>query len=472
MSPAIWWIRRDIRLWDNQALLSAVAHSQTVIPLFIIDPFFQQSEYFSPRRWYFLLGCLLELDINLKKHGGRLILRQGNPFNVLRDLIYESSADTIFAEQDASPYSMRRDSKITRELPVRWVGFNAVHPPGSVVKKNGDPFSVFTPFMKAWKQLPFSYIERQIVPGNLGTPENIISLSFPSIEKSSWSDLFPPGEKEANQRLELFCNGADAPIYRYSKSRNFMNVDGTSRLSPYIRFGCISLRRAVSFAYSAKVNAPDLEAKENSEIWLNEIIWSDFYKHILYHYPFVRKQSFQSNLRNIKWNNDEGHFKDWCQGKTGYPIIDAGMRQLFMTGWMHNRSRMATASFLVKDLLIDWRWGERWFMQHLLDGDPAANNGGWQWTAGTGTDAAPYFRIFNPILQGKKYDPYGKYIKKWLPELADVPDRFIHEPWKMTPEQQKEFNCIIGCNYPAPIVNHNEMRQIALSLYKDSKNAG
>jgi deoxyribodipyrimidine photo-lyase len=248
-----------------------------------------------------------------------------------------------------------------------------------------------------------------------------------------------------------------------------MDLDGTARLSPYLRFGMISARECVSAAYQALRDAPDDSARKSAETWLNELIWREFYITILYHYPEVLKQSFREDLRDISWRNDEQEFDAWCEGQTGYPVVDAAMRQLKYLGWMHNRARMIVASFLVKDLLVDWRWGERWFMQHLVDGDPADNNGGWQWTAGTGMDAAPYFRIFNPILQGKKYDPNGDYVRRWVPELAGVPTKYAHTPWMMPPELQGQINCIIGRDYPLPIVYHGFARERALAAYKQTR---
>jgi deoxyribodipyrimidine photo-lyase len=222
-------------------------------------------------------------------------------------------------------------------------------------------------------------------------------------------------------------------------------------------------------AQAAITSAPDPSARQGAATWLNELIWREFYFHILHFFPHVRGQSFRSALRQIDWLNDEAVFAAWRAGRTGYPAVDAAMRQLATSGWMHNRARMVVASFLVKDLLIDWRWGERWFMQHLVDGDPAANNGGWQWTAGTGTDAAPYFRIFNPISQSQKHDPDGVYIRRWVPELQQVPPKFVHEPWRMPDEVQRDSGCVIGQDYPAPIIDHARARKRALAAYRAAK---
>ncbi len=311
-------------------------------------------------------------------------------------------------------------------------------------------------------------------PKKLETPEAIQSLPIPNAEVPG-GHLFPPGEQEAQQRLTAFTRNihptkgvlVPAPVFSYASGRDRQDWEGTSRLSPYLRFGMLSARQAVSAAYQAIQTAPGGEALKSAETWLNELIWREFYIHILYHFPRVRRENFR--LPHVRWVNNPQHFEAWRHGQTGYPVVDASMRQLQHTGWMHNRSRMIVASFLTKDLLIDWRWGERWFMQHLIDGDPAANNGGWQWTAGTGTDAAPYFRIFNPISQSMKHDPHGEHIRRWLPELSNVPDEFIHEPWKMSAEIQVQAGCRIGVDYPFPIIDHSQARERALEAYAPPK---
>ncbi len=278
----------------------------------------------------------------------------------------------------------------------------------------------------------------------------------------------PAGEQVAQDLLQAFTAGADAPIYRYADERNRVDLSGASGLSPYLRFGMLSARQAVESALIAREAAPDNLAAEGADVWLNELIWREFFTSILYHFPHVRRHSFREAYRRIQWANGEADFRAWYEGRTGYPLVDAAMRQLAQTGWMHNRARMVVASFLTKDLLIDWRRGEEWFMQHLLDGDPAANNGGWQWTAGTGTDAAPYFRIFNPVSQSTRHDPDGDYIRKYVPELRQVPDPYIHEPWKMPDDVQAQAGCVIGKDYPAPIVDHRWARQRTLEAYREA----
>ena len=270
---------------------------------------------------------------------------------------------------------------------------------------------------------------------------------------------FPAGEVEASRRLEDFLQKR---VANYHDDRNRMDMDGTSTLSPYLRFGMISAVEVVE-------RVRHLSEEQGAQTWLNEIIWREFYHSILYHFPDVQKQAFNPKLRNISWRNAPADLQAWKDGRTGYPVVDAAMRQLLATGWMHNRARMITASFLTKDLLINWQEGESWFMQQLVDGDTAANNGGWQWTAGTGTDAAPYFRIFNPVLQSKKFDPNGVYIRRWVPELQTVPDEWIHEPWKMPELLQLNIGLRIGNDYPAPIVEHAIVKERTLAAYKSSQ---
>jgi deoxyribodipyrimidine photo-lyase len=467
MSTAIWWIRRDLRLSDNVALTSAIKKAENILPVFILDPTLIQSEYVGEKRWAFLLAGLHNLDSNLAKRGSSLIIRHGEPMMQLEKVIHESGAETIFAEEDFSPYAQGRDHRIARQLPLRLMAGLTLRHPASVLKENGLPYTVFTPYSRAWKASPLPDGDSLLpTPDRIPASSETLSEGLPSEPALPASIPFPPSEAEGQRRLQAFAQPNNAPIYRYNLERDRMDLDGTSRLSPYLRFGMISIRQAVVAAASAIESAHGPEAHRGAEVWLNELIWREFYFSILFHFPYVRQMSFREPLRRINWVNDKEAFHAWCEGRTGYPIIDAAMRQLLHIGWMHNRARMIAASFLVKDLLIDWHWGEKWFMQHLLDGDPAANNGGWQWTAGTGTDAAPYFRIFNPVLQGKKFDPQGGYIRQWVPELSRVPEKSIHEPWKMPAELQRSSACMIGKDYPAPIIDHSLARLRTLEVYQ------
>ncbi len=471
MTTAIWWIRRDLRLTDNPTLHTALSQSEFVVPLFVLDPKLLGSAYASERRLAFLLASLRNLDEVLKFISSRLVIRHGDPQAELQKVLNEAKATKIFAEADHSSYARQRDEAVAQTLPLELVEGVTMFPPTAVLKDNGTPYTVFTPFSKKWKTLPRPRRSDLLPrPQVISTPKDLMSASLPSHPKLPMVSPFSPGEVAALEQLNSFTSGNAPQVYHYRDKRDRPDLPGTSQLSPYLRFGLISARQAVVAADEALARAPDAVARKGAETWLNELIWREFYITILYHFPHVRQKSFRPALENIPWDNDETHFNAWCEGQTGYPIVDAAMRQLRYLGWMHNRARMITASFLVKDLLIDWRWGEKWFMQQLVDGDPAANNGGWQWTAGTGTDAAPYFRIFNPTLQGKKFDPNGAYVRRWVPELATVPTKFIHEPAKMPLSEQHKSGCIIGQDYPVPIVDHAVARKRTLAAYDQAKN--
>jgi deoxyribodipyrimidine photo-lyase len=465
MKTAIWWIRRDLRLADNVALQAAISSSDQVIPVFILDPILLDSDYVGQKRRTFLYENIKCLDESLRNFGSRLILQRGEPGSVLEQLTHQFDHSVIFAESDISPYAVKRDQSVEKRLPIQWVGYPTIHPPGTILKPDGNPYRVFSSFNKTFRKLPFPTEFEQWYPTEINTPDGIQSLPIPQIPNAAHSIRFVPGESAALEQLAYFCEGTDAPIYRYGLQRDLFSEEGTSKLSPYLKFGIISVRRAAAAAFHARERAPNQAAYESADSWLNELIWREFFQHILFLYPHARKQSFREEYRDIQWGNDPELFEAWCQGQTGYPVIDAAMRQLSREGWLHNRLRMVVASFLTKDLHIDWRWGERWFMQHLVDGDPASNNGGWQWTAGTGTDAAPYFRIFNPVTQSKKYDPDGVYIRRWVPELDNVPNAYIHSPWEMPVQIQAETTCRIGVDYPVPVVDHRVVRQKTLDIY-------
>jgi deoxyribodipyrimidine photo-lyase len=458
MRTAIWWVRRDLRLRDNPALSAALEHAEQVLPVFVIDPALLASDTISKKRLAFLFEGLRRLDADLRARGSRLIVRRGVPSDVLAGLADESGAGEIFAEADYSPYAKRRDERVGKSLPLKLLDGVTLRPPGTVLKGDGEFYSVFTPFSRAWKSQP-PPIRADILPApsRIPTPDYDPG-TIPDEPALPEGVPFEPGEASARQRLSDFTEGANPPIARYHELRDRVDLASTSGLSPYLRFGMISVREAVVTAYEA-IEA----ALAGAEKWLDELIWREFFIHILARFPHVRTGSFHAVYDNIQWENDDWVFQVWSEGRTGYPLIDAGMRQLAETGWMHNRARMITASFLVKDLLIDWRWGELWFMRHLVDGDPAANNGGWQWSAGTGTDAAPYFRVFNPTSQAKKHDPDGAYIRRWVPELRDAPDKLIHTPWRIPADDRH--------GYPDPIVDHKWARQRALAAYRRAREA-
>ncbi len=461
MSVAIWWVRRDVRLHDNEALTAALQAASAVIPLFIIDPRLQLSPFASQARLAFLWASLRQLDADLCQRGSYLLVRQGAPTAVLQHLIAETGATGIYAGEDFSPYARKRDTAVAQTLPLHLQPGVTLRHPTELLKVDGTPYTVFTPYSKQWRQrllpTPDSLLP---APAHIHTP----ALPGEPLPELPYNLPFPPGEAAAQQRLAEFVNGR---IYAYAQNRDQMALDGTSALSPYLRFGMISARQAVVAARRAYAQAATDAARQGADTWLNELIWREFYVNILYHFPYVLRGSFRREYDAIAWRNDPAEFAAWRDGQTGYPVVDAAMRQLRQTGWMHNRARMIVASFLVKDLLINWQWGEQWFMQQLLDGDPAANNGGWQWTAGVGTDAAPYFRIFNSVSQGQKFDPSGAYIRRWVPELRQVDNAFIHEPWRMPLLEQRRSGCVIGRDYPAPIVDHQLARQRTLEAYKE-----
>jgi deoxyribodipyrimidine photo-lyase len=461
MPLAIWWIRRDLRLIDNAALSAALAEGYDVLPVFVLDPHLLSKP--APNRQAFLFNALRRLRTDLMDRGSDLLMRKGDPVDVLKSILVESGAVKIFTEEDYSPYAQRRDRRASQTLPLERVLGATVHHPDAVVKSDGKPYTVFTPFSKVWKALPFPASPPDQAPRSLGETPHLPGEPIP--EGAQPAD-FPAGEQEANRRLETFLKDR---VFAYANDRNRLDLPGTSMLSPYLRFGMISARRAAWLTYQAMQSMDNAEYRQGAETFLNELIWREFYTSILCHFPEVLKTAFNPTLRGIPWRDAPDELRAWQRGLTGVPVVDACMRQLLGMGWMHNRGRMIAASFLVKDLLINWQEGERWFMQQLVDGDPASNNGGWQWTAGVGTDAAPYFRIFNPVLQGKKHDPQGSFVRRWLPELARVPLEYLHEPWLMPDDIQLASGCVIGKDYPAPIVDHREAKERTLIAYNLSR---
>lgn len=466
MTTAIWWVRRDLRLGDNQALTAALSQADQVLPVFVLDPALLASPWVGEKRLAFLYDGLRALDHDLRQRGSYLVVRRGDPVRILADLRREACADTIVAEADYSPYARRRDERSDAELPIEFMLGLTVHAPDDVLKVDGAPYAVFTPFSRAWRARPWPG-DPLPAPRRIATPSGIKSEDIPDAPRQPGLVPFQAGEAEAKRRLAAFSRKA---LASYEEGRNRMDLPGTSGLSPYLRFGMLSARQAVNVARRAAEKAANPGARRSAEAWLNELIWREFYIAVLYHFPHARQVAFRPALREVPWINDRREFAAWGEGRTGTPVVDAAMRQLLHTGWMHNRARMITASFLTKDLLIDWRWGERHFMQHLVDGDPASNNGGWQWAAGTGTDAAPYFRVLNPVLQGARFDPDGAYVRRFVPELSKVPLKYIHSPWTMPAEVQKQAGCMIGKDYPAPLVDHKLARERVLQAYRTSVN--
>jgi deoxyribodipyrimidine photo-lyase len=392
-------------------------------------------------------------------------LREGKPETELPRLLRETGADAIYFHRDYTPYARQRDERVVRPLNaigarVEIFDDNYLATPEQILKDDGTPYTVYTRFRMRFEER-YSTPARYSTRGHFNAPRGIASLDLPRLTPTRNPLFARGGEREGKKLAREFMRRADG-LSRYRDTRESMALDATSHLSPHLHFGTVSVRELYRAARKA-------EAGKQGKTWLDELVWREFYMQVLWHFPHAARGAFRREYDKIVWENDAEKFAAWCVGRTGYPVVDAAMRQLNATGWMHNRARMIVASFLTKDLLIDWRWGEKYFLQNLIDGDIASNNGGWQWSAGTGTDAQPFFRILNPILQGVKFDPRGEYVKRWVPELARVPEKYIHTPWQMPREIALAARVEIGKDYPAPIVDHAIQRENALRIYKRRK---
>ena len=471
MTCSIVWFRRDLRLADNAALAAAIRQGE-VIPAFVIDPVLLNSDRVGAKRVAWLAANLRELDRSLRQRGSRLIVRRGEPAAELIQLARETQATNVFFNLDLTSYARKRDQRVALELEAQGITVETfddltIHHPEDVVTLTGRPYQVFTAFKKAWLMLPKpSADEAESLPEQMPLSAEVASLPIDFEERF---ELPAAGEDAALDRLNSFL---EETIYGYGEGRNLLDRAATSFLSPYLRFGALSIRQAYWGAKAAIDMATDKVAQQGAEAWLNELIWREFYMALLYHFPHTIAQPLRQQFANFEWLDDEDAFRAWREGRTGYPVVDAAMRMMNATGWMHNRARMIVASFLTKDLLIDWRKGERYFMQQLIDGDSASNVGGWQWAAGVGADAQPFFRVFNPTLQGQRFDPEGVFVKQWLPELRSVPIELVHEPWKLNATDQRQYGVILGRDYSAPIVDHGFARDRALRHYRHSRNLG
>jgi deoxyribodipyrimidine photo-lyase len=443
----IWWARRDLRLGDNPAL-SAAAAAGEVVAAFVIDPALWEPAG-GPRR-AFLAGALGALD---RDCGGRLVVRRGHPGTELLRLVEETGAAAVYAAADFGPYGRRRDHQVAAALgdraELRLVGSPYAVEPGTVRTQSGGPYRVFTPFSRAW--LAHGWERPLPRPARISWVDGVVGVGLPDAPgmKPSWPE---PGEAAALARLEAFLRD-DADDY--ATDRDDPGADRTSRLSAHLKWGCVHPRTLL-----ARLDA----RRAGHRAWRTELCWREFYADVLWEHPESARRSLQPQLAGIRVDSGpvaDQRFAAWCQGRTGYPIVDAGMRQLQSEGWMHNRVRMIVASFLVKDLHLDWTRGARWFLDRLVDGDLASNNHGWQWVAGTGTDAAPYYRVFNPVAQGRRFDPAGVYVRRWVPEVRSLPDRYVHCPWE-APERPLGLD-----DYPDPIVDHAAERAEALARYAE-----
>ncbi|WP_409075396.1 deoxyribodipyrimidine photo-lyase [Pantoea sp. C3] len=474
MTTHLVWLRNDLRINDNLALHAACRDSKAkVIALYIATPKQWQQHDMAPKQAAFIYQSLLLLQETLADRGIELYYHQCTDFNASVDYLTtfceQHKIDNLFYNYQYEFNERQRDAKVEKQLDENGVicqGFDdsVLLAPGSVQTGDRSMYKVFTPFSKAFvRRLHQGLPECVPAPrARDGAPLRIHKKIPPFSYQAADFDqaLFPPGEAAALRQLRHF---ATQPILDYSSARDMPAIDGTSRLSVYLATGVLSPRQCLHRVLKEHTAALD---DNRVFVWLNELIWRDFYRHLMVAYPALCKhQPFIQWTHNVEWQQNDEHFTAWKEGRTGYPIVDAAMRQMNDIGWMHNRLRMITASFLVKDLLLHWHGGERYFMQQLIDGDLAANNGGWQWAASTGTDAAPYFRIFNPTTQGERFDKQGEFIRHYLPELSDVPDSDIHQPHAWAKKHNKVLD------YPAPIVEHKDARKKTLDAFERAKNA-
>jgi deoxyribodipyrimidine photo-lyase len=468
-SSALVWLRRDLRLDDNAALYHALKKADQVCAVFVFDTDILNELSADDRRVTFIWQSIEQLQQALSKQGGRLFVLHGKASEKIPALAERLGVDWVCAAEDYEPKAIKRDELVNVTLAQKGIAFSLVKDQvifakDEVLSQKKTPLTVFTPYKNAWiKTLnPFylssypvaSYYHRLWQP-NLNV-EEVSSLE--QIGFATQSLLVKAGETGATLAWQDFIARMDG----YKDYRDFPAIKGVSYLSVHLRFGTLSIRKLASEAWH--------RGGEGAATWLSELIWREFYMQFLWHHPNVVTQAYKTEWRDQPWTNRLDWFEAWCDGHTGYPIVDAAMRQLNQTGFMHNRLRMIVAAFLIKDCDINWQWGEAYFAQKLLDFDLSANNGGWQWAASTGCDAAQPFRIFNPILQSRKFDPEGKFIRKYIPELATLSATEIHAPWEMPPIMRQTYGLVLGRDYPMPIVNHDIARKMALAKYEMIKN--
>ena len=471
---ALFWFRRDLRMEDNAGLYQALKSARAVHCVFVFDrDILDALPSKSDRRVEFIWESISELKTALREAGGELIVHYASARSAIPKLAVQLNANAVFTNGDYEPQAIERDLEVAEALARDGIAFHAfkdtvIFEKDEVLTLAGKPFSVFTPYKNAWlKKLTDSHLKpypvEEYAARFAATPlaEPLMPLESMGFKRTNIQSLTPCGASGAQSLLRDFSSR----IGDYKDARDFPAIKGVSYLSVHNRFGTVSIRQLASLAHAE----PLRKTNPGAATWLSELIWRDFYFQLLWHHPHVAVSSFRPEYDALQWENNESLFAAWCEARTGYPIIDAAMRQLNQTGYMHNRLRMIVASFLTKDLLIDWRWGEKYFANQLNDFDLAANNGGWQWAASTGCDAQPYFRIFNPVTQSQRFDPIGMFIRRYLPELSNVLGKFIHAPWAMPPLEQQACGVTIGCDYPQPVVDHAVQREKALAMFKRVK---
>ena len=466
------WFRRDLRTCDHAAFYHALKTGRAVYCAFVFDTeILNLLPQRADRRVEFIWQSVQELAAALRAVGGDLLLLHGRARDEIPRLAAKLGVQAVFANRDYAPLARARDTAVAGVLAAQRVHFQTckdqvIFEGGEVLTQSGTPFSVFTPYKNAWLRKlddpcfqPYPvehYFDRLAKAGTgTGTQPPLSALGFAITNPEPLA--FGTGMKGATKLLRDFEKRIDA----YAETRDFPALGGCSGLSVHLRFGTVSIRALVALARS--------RISRGAAVWLSELIWREFYFAVLLHQPHVVNSAFRPEYASLQFENRKDHFAAWCDGRTGYPLVDAAMHQINQTGYMHNRLRMVAASFLVKDLGIDWRWGEKYFADNLIDFELAANHGGWQWAASTGCDAQPYFRIFNPVTQSEKFDKQGMFIRSYLPQLERVPDRFIHAPWKMGAEEQQKAACILGRDYPLPLVDHAVARARTLERYADAR---
>jgi deoxyribodipyrimidine photo-lyase len=467
---SLCWFRRDLRLHDHAALYHALKSSVAVHCVFVFDTdILDKLTDRQDRRVEFIWHSLRELKEHLEQHGSTLRVLHGSAEELIPRIARELDVQAVFCNHDYEPDAVVRDAKVESALARHDIAFHhykdqVIFEQSEILTGAGKPFSVFTPYKNAWlKKLDDFYLRAYPVEHYLSglarcAPAQMPSLAALGFEPTDLTDLALPAGASGAEKL--FADFTER-MAQYREARDFPAVKGVSYLSTHLRFGTISIRRLAAHAHYT--------GGAGAETWLSELIWREFYQMLLRHHPHLAQgRTFKPQFDAIPFPNDKAKFAAWCAARTGYPLIDAAMRQLNQTGYMHNRLRMVVASFLVKDLHIDWRWGERYFAQHLLDFDLAANNGGWQWAASTGCDAQPWFRIFNPVTQSERFDAQGKFIRRYVPELATCADKWIHAPWLMPVSEQQRCGVVIGRDYPAPVVDHAVARIKTLALFQEA----
>lgn len=476
--PVIVWFRQDLRLTDNPALLAARDSGRAVLPIYVLDLETPGEWAPGPASLWWLHHSLQSLAHSLENIGARLWLKKGKADEVIPALAKQIKASAIYWNRRYEPWAVKRDARLKQSLKqdgIQAASFNGslLVEPWDISTKQDKPYKVFTPFWKALKTMgeprePAPRVETLDFYGGAPQSDELSDWNLLPTQPD-WADgiarTWTPGESAAHQRLQSFL---DASLTDYPQGRDRPAQDATSGLSPHLHHGEISPRQVW---HATENRVSNKVTREGAEKFLAELGWREFCHNLLYHFPEFPDENFQEKFDSFPWREDDEALRAWQKGRTGYPIVDAGMRQLWSIGWMHNRVRMIVGSFLVKDLMIHWKHGEEWFWHTLVDADLANNSAGWQWIAGSGADAAPFFRIFNPVTQGEKFDPDGEYVRRWVPELKDLPDRYIHKPWEADADTLAKAGVKLGETYPEPLVDHKEARERALDAWNKIKDA-